>query len=43
MQHRCFRDDLPTSPSISRLRALGVIDCNTKSVVIAFGEGDEAQ
>jgi hypothetical protein len=38
--HRCFQDDLLTSPSISRLRASGVVNTDTKAVVIAFGEGD---
>jgi hypothetical protein len=42
MAHRCFQDDLPTSPSVARLRAFGAVDRNTKSVVISFGEGDEA-
>jgi hypothetical protein len=42
LTHRYFQDALLTSPSISRLRALGVVDRNTKSVVIAFGEGDDA-
>jgi hypothetical protein len=38
MTHRYFQDALPTSPSVSRLRALGVVDRNRKSVVIAFDE-----
>jgi hypothetical protein len=42
MAHRCFQDDLLTSPSVSRLRASGVGDWNTKSVLISFGEGDDA-
>jgi hypothetical protein len=42
MAHRCFQDALPTSSSVSSLRALGVVNRNMKSVVIAFGEGDEA-
>jgi hypothetical protein len=42
MTHRFFQDALPTSPSISRLRALGVVDRNTKSILISFGEGDDA-
>jgi hypothetical protein len=40
--HRNFQNDLPTSPSVSRLRALGVVNRNTKSVLISFGEGDDA-
>jgi hypothetical protein len=40
--HRYFQNDLATSPSVSRLRGLGVVNRNTKSVVIAFGEGDDA-
>ena len=40
--HRYFQDALPTSPSVSRLRALGVVDRNTKSFLVAFGEGDDA-
>ena len=39
--HRLFQDDLP-SVSISRLRASGVVTSDTKSVDIAFGEGDDA-
>jgi hypothetical protein len=42
MTHRYFQDELLTSPSVSTLRALGVVDRNTKSVVVAFGEGDDA-
>jgi hypothetical protein len=42
MAHRYFQHALPTSPSVSGLRAPGVVDRNTKSVVIAFGEGDAA-
>ena len=42
MPHRCFQDTLLTSPSVSRLRALGVVNRSTQSIVIAFGEGDEA-
>jgi hypothetical protein len=42
MPHRYFQDDLLTSPSVSSLRASGVVDGNTTSVIIAFGEGDEA-
>jgi hypothetical protein len=42
MSHRCFQDNLPTSPSVSTLRASGLVDRNTKSVVIAFGEGADA-
>jgi hypothetical protein len=42
MTHRFFQNDLPTSPSVSRLRALGVVDWTTKSVLISFGEGDDA-
>jgi hypothetical protein len=30
------------SPSVSKLRGLGVVDRNTKSVLISFGEGGEA-
>jgi transposase len=42
MTHRYFQHALPGSPSISRLRASGVVDWNTKSVLISFGEGDDA-
>jgi hypothetical protein len=42
MAHRFFQNDLLASPSVSRLRALGVVDWNTKSVLISFGEGDDA-
>jgi hypothetical protein len=42
MTHRYFQHALPTSPSVSRLRALGVINRDAKSVVISFGEGDDA-
>jgi hypothetical protein len=42
MAHRYFQNDLLTSPSVSRLRALGVVDRNTKSIVVAFGECDAA-
>ena len=41
MTHRYFQHALPTSPSVSRLRALGVVDWTTKSVLISFGEGDD--
>jgi hypothetical protein len=40
--HRYFQNDLLTSRSVSRLRALGDVDRNTKSVLIFFGEGDDA-
>jgi hypothetical protein len=40
--HRLFQDDLPTSPTISRLRASGVVTAETRSVVVTFGEGDSA-
>ena len=39
--HRLFQDDLP-SVSISRLRASGVVTSDMESVVVAFGEGDDA-
>jgi hypothetical protein len=42
MAHRFFQNDLLASSSVSRLRALGVVDRNTKSVLISFGEGDDA-
>jgi hypothetical protein len=42
MAHRYFQDALLTSPSASKLRALGVVNRNTKSVLISFGEGDDA-
>jgi hypothetical protein len=42
LTHRYFQHALATSPSVSRLRALGVVDRNTKSVLISFGEGDDA-
>jgi hypothetical protein len=37
-----FQDDLPISPSISRLRASGSVTSDTKLVVIGFGEGESA-
>ena len=37
--HRLFQDDL-ASVNISRLRASGLVTSDTKSVEIAFGEGD---
>jgi hypothetical protein len=40
--HRLFQDDLPTTPSISRLRASGVVTAKTRSVIVAFGEGESA-
>jgi hypothetical protein len=40
--HRLFQDDLPTTPSISRLRASGVVTAETGSVVVTFGEGESA-
>jgi hypothetical protein len=39
---RLFIDDLPTSPNVSRLRAMGVISPASTSVVISFGEGENA-
>lgn len=42
MQHRLFLDALPASPSISRLRAEGVVTASTARLVIAFGEGENA-
>jgi hypothetical protein len=39
--HRLFQDDLPTTPSISRLRASGVVTGDAKSVVLTFGEGED--
>src|ERR1700722_879567 len=42
MTHRCFQDALLTSPSVSRLRAFGVLDRSTKSVLISFGQGEDA-
>jgi hypothetical protein len=42
MVHRYFQNALPASSSISTLRGLGIVNRNTKSVVIAFGEGDDA-
>ena len=39
--HRLFQDDLP-SVSASRLRASGVVTSDMKSVVVAFGDGDDA-
>ena len=38
--HRLFQDDL-ASVSISQLRASGVVTSETKSVEIAFGEGND--
>jgi hypothetical protein len=40
--HRLFQDDLPTSPTISRLRASGVVTAETRSVVVTLGEGESA-
>jgi hypothetical protein len=40
--HRLFQDDLPTTPSISRLRASGVVTAETRSVVVTCGEGESA-
>jgi hypothetical protein len=40
--HRLFQDDLPASPTISRLRASGVVIAETRSVVVTFGEGESA-
>ena len=40
--HRLFQDDLPTTPSISRLRASGVVTAETRSVIVTFGEGGSA-
>jgi hypothetical protein len=40
--HRFFQDDLGSSPSISQLRASGVVTGDTKVVVIGFGEGENA-
>jgi hypothetical protein len=40
--HRLFQDDLPPSPTISRLRASGVVTAETRSVVVTFGEGESA-
>jgi hypothetical protein len=37
-----FLDDCPASPSISRLRAKGVVNAKMQSVVVAFGEGEDA-
>jgi hypothetical protein len=41
MAHRFFQTDLLASPSISRLRAMGVVNRHTKSVLITFGKGDD--
>jgi hypothetical protein len=40
--HRLFQDDLPTTPTISRLRASGVVTAETRSVIVAIGEGESA-
>src|SRR5271166_494773 len=40
--HRLFQDDLPTSPTISRLRASGVVTAETRSVIVTFGAGVSA-
>jgi hypothetical protein len=40
--HRLFQDDLPTSPTISRLRASGVVTAEKRSVIVTFGEGESA-
>ncbi len=42
MQRRLFVDDCPASPSISRLRAEGVVTSDMASVVVAFGQGGAA-
>jgi hypothetical protein len=39
---RLFIDDMPTSPSVSRLRAEGAFSPASPAVVISFGEGDDA-
>jgi hypothetical protein len=39
---RQFIDDLPTSPSVSRLRAMGAINPASKTVLVTFGEGEAA-
>jgi hypothetical protein len=39
---RLFQDDLPTSPSASRLRASGALTAGMKSVVVEFGGGEDA-
>jgi hypothetical protein len=39
---RLFIDDLPASPNVSRLRAMGLISSASTSVVISFGEGENA-
>ena len=39
--HRLFQDDLP-SVRLSRLRASGLVTSDMKTVVIVFGEGDDA-
>ena len=41
MTHRYFQHALPTSPSVSRLTASGVVEWTAKSVIIPFGEGDD--
>ena len=40
--HRSFQDDLPTTPSISRLRASGFVTAEKRSVVVTFGGGESA-
>jgi hypothetical protein len=40
--HRSFQDDLPTSPTISRLRASGFVTAEKRSVVVTFGGGESA-
>jgi hypothetical protein len=37
-----FVDDLPASPVISRLRAEGVVNADTRLTEVAFGEGNAA-
>jgi hypothetical protein len=40
--HRCFQDALLTSPSVSGLRAAGVVTGDTKKVILLFGESESA-
>jgi hypothetical protein len=37
-----FQDDLPAAPSISWMRASGLVTADVRSVVVAFGEGENA-
>jgi hypothetical protein len=40
--HSLFQDDLLTAPSISLLRASGAVTADMGSVIVTFGEGENA-